>query len=72
MWTVFAVLPGKGMFVQPGLANGWLCFETTDIVLRLSPIPDGWSTAPPARLEEYLAKASEPLAKSPVSRTVTR
>lgn len=34
-------------------AVGWLCFEHGAERRRLSPIPEGWSTAPDAQLEEY-------------------
>jgi len=39
--------------------QGWLTFERGEARRRLSPIPDGWATAPDAELERYREAARE-------------
>lgn len=42
---------------SPGREHGWLTFMSGEEKRRLSPVPEGWETAPEAELAAWLAKA---------------
>lgn len=45
-------------FLDPALANGWLCFESAHERRRLAPIPDGWERMTDAELRALRAWAT--------------
>src|SRR5678816_3071698 len=54
-WTVFEVrrqgVDRDGWsYVPEGFGSGWLCFESSGLKRRLSPVPDNWRTASRAEL----------------------
>ncbi len=67
-WRVWEVLPsrmenGADALAMSSLkatpfADGWLCFESPEEKRRLAPIPGGWATRDPARLEQLCAQAT--------------
>jgi hypothetical protein len=44
--------------MEPGLANGWLVFESAHEKRRLHPIPDDWVTRGDAELAALVAQAA--------------
>lgn len=42
----------------PEWANGWLCFESSGEIRRLSPVPPDWTQCAPEKLERYRTHAS--------------
>ena len=51
---------GPRSVLSAGFANGWLCFESkSGEKRRLTPVPDGWETAPAAKLWEWCQSARE-------------
>jgi hypothetical protein len=59
-WRVWRVLPQKPILVStsPGLARGWLCFESASGKRRLADPPDGWEEHPESALLELLGRAT--------------
>ena len=67
-WRVWEVLPSRtesgsdlrtlSSLQATPFANGWLCFESHDEKRRLAPIPNGWESRDPTRLEELCAQAT--------------
>lgn len=52
-WTAWEVVPGRVLGdtpLPPGLASGWLCFESTAEKRRLYPVPPRWQERPEAEL----------------------
>jgi hypothetical protein len=43
--------------MEPGLASGWLVFESAHAKRRLHPIPDGWTTGDDEALAGLLRRA---------------
>ena len=61
-WTVFEVrrqgVDRDGWsYVPEGFGSGWLCFESSGLKRRLSPVPDNWRTASRAELMQMFARA---------------
>ena len=50
---------GPRVKINPGLAGGWLAFESKRDRRRLSPVPAGWFEATEAELQRMLALATE-------------
>jgi len=59
-WRVWRVTPQKPALVStaPGLARGWLCFESAAEKRRLADPPDGWEAQPDSALLELLGRAT--------------
>ena len=47
--------------------HGWLTFESATSLRRCTPIPRGWETAPPDRLDMLCRVATETRRQSPSS-----
>lgn len=69
-WRVWKTRPGRGEMLSGEFGHGWLTFESATSLRRCTPIPPGWETAPPDRLELLCRVATEtrrsPSSGSPV------
>jgi len=50
--------PDSTLSVQPGLENGWLCFQSADERRRFAPIPADWIDFPDNLLRSLLEAAT--------------
>ena len=50
--------PDSRVSVQPGLENGWLCFQSADERRRFAPIPADWIDFPDNVLRSLLEGAT--------------
>jgi hypothetical protein len=58
-WTVWDTYPSRPEAMDPEWRAGWLTFQSETARRRLTPVPAGWTEAPPSRLE-LMCKAAEP------------
>ena len=59
-WRVWNTVPISGAVINSGFDKGWLTFESTDGALRrLAPIPSGWESLPPERLDLLCRTAAD-------------
>lgn len=58
IWNVYCIPPTSATTALPdNFRGGWLCFECSDVIRRLAPIPSDWESCDKERLELYRAKA---------------
>jgi len=69
-WQVWRVVPAasvleRSAWVEGDYRQGWLCFEslTSGERRRLAPVPEGWETLSPERLE-LLCRVATPARKT--------
>jgi hypothetical protein len=62
-WRVWNTHPGNPNTVAEDLRTGWLTFDSTFERRRLAPIPTGWESFPPERLE-LACRAAEHVRRS--------
>lgn len=65
VWNVWNVVPTLGrtdhrLAFAAGMAEGWLCFESSAGKRRLVPVPDGWDAWSDDQLRSSL-QAAEPV-----------
>jgi hypothetical protein len=58
-WRVWNTRPSRGEMLSAEFGHGWLTFESATSVRRCTPIPPGWETASPNRLEQLCRVATE-------------
>jgi hypothetical protein len=56
-WTVWPTIPDWRVGVPTALHGGWLTFESGPQRRRLTPIPESWESASPAKLESLCGLA---------------
>jgi hypothetical protein len=66
-WRVWNTRPSRGEMLSGEFEHGWLTFECATSLRRCTPIPVGWETAPPDRLELLCRVATETRRVSPSS-----
>jgi hypothetical protein len=64
-WRVWNTRPSRGEMLSGEFEHGWLTFESAFSLRRCTPIPPGWETAPPERLEQLCRMATETRRTSP-------
>lgn len=64
-WRVWNTRPSRGEMLSGEFEHGWLTFESATSLRRCTPIPSGWETAPPDRLELLCRVATETKRQSP-------
>lgn len=58
-WRVWNTRPSRGEMLSGEFEHGWLTFESRTSVRRCTPIPPGWETASPERLESLCRTSPE-------------
>jgi hypothetical protein len=58
-WRVWNTRPSRGEMLSGEYEHGWLTFESATSLRRCTPIPAGWETASPDRLEMLCRGAIE-------------
>jgi hypothetical protein len=58
-WRVWNTRPSRGEMLSGEFEHGWLTFESVTSLRRCTPIPPGWETASPYRLEQLCRDATE-------------
>jgi hypothetical protein len=66
-WRVWKTRPSRGEMLSGEFEHGWLTFESATSLRRCTPIPPGWETALPDRLELLCRVATETRRQSPSS-----
>jgi hypothetical protein len=66
-WRVWNTRPSRGEMLSGEFEHGWLTFESAASLRRCTPIPAGWETAPPDRLELLCRVATETRRQTPSS-----
>jgi hypothetical protein len=66
-WRVWNTRPSRGEMLSGEFEHGWLTFESATTLRRCTPIPSGWETASPDRLELFCRAATETRRQSPSS-----
>ena len=66
-WRVWNTRPSRGEMLSGEFEHGWLTFESATSLRRCTPIPSGWETASPDRLELFCRAATETRRQSPSS-----
>jgi hypothetical protein len=64
-WRVWNTRPSRGEMLSGEFEHGWLTFESPMSLRRCTPIPPGWETAAPDRLEHLCRVATETRRASP-------
>jgi hypothetical protein len=67
-WRVFDIIPLDQMLIAPDRREGWLCFESTNELRRLAPIPRDWEAASLDQLFGWLESASRVRPSPPAAR----
>jgi hypothetical protein len=68
-WRVWNTRPSRGEMLSGEFEHGWLTFESTTSLRRCTPIPPGWETAAPDRLELLCRAATGTRRQTPSSST---
>jgi hypothetical protein len=58
-WRVWSTIPSPASLLSADYARGWLTFDAADRRKRLAPIPKGWESATPERMELMCRAAEE-------------
>lgn len=58
-WRVWSTTPNWSVGTSPDHADGWLTFESGEVLRRLAPIPRNWTDVAVERLELMCRAAEE-------------